>query len=71
MKREAAVAGRFYPDDPEELRETIASFIRKPEVLLDAKAVVVPHAGYIYSGAVAGRGVFFRAPAPPNHSFGP
>jgi hypothetical protein len=74
MKREPAVEGRFYPDDPDELRETIAAFIRKPEMLLDAKAVVVPHAGYIYSGAVTGE-VFSSVRLPrriillgPNHS---
>jgi AmmeMemoRadiSam system protein B len=74
MKREAMVAGQFYPADPDELRETIASFIRKPESLLDAKAVVVPHAGYIYSGAVTGE-VFSSVRLPhqiillgPNHS---
>jgi MEMO1 family protein len=74
MKREAVVAGQFYPGDPDELRETIASFIRKPDTLLDAKAVVVPHAGYIYSGAVAGE-VFSSVRLPrkvillgPNHS---
>ncbi|MBN1570415.1 MAG: AmmeMemoRadiSam system protein B [Acidobacteria bacterium] len=54
MIREAAVAGQFYPADAEELRATIVSFIRSPESLLDAKAVIVPHAGYIYSGSVAG-----------------
>ncbi len=54
MIRESAVAGQFYPDDPDELRETIASYVRKPGELLDARAVVVPHAGYVYSGAVAG-----------------
>jgi hypothetical protein len=74
MKREAVVAGQFYPGDPDELRKTIASFIRKPDSLLDAKAVVVPHAGYIYSGAVAGE-VFSSVRLPrriillgPNHS---
>jgi MEMO1 family protein len=74
MKREAIVAGQFYPDDPAELRKTVASFIRKPEVLLNAKAVVVPHAGYIYSGAVMGE-VFSSVHLPrriillgPNHS---
>jgi MEMO1 family protein len=74
MKREAMVAGQFYPGDPDELRETIASFICKPEVLLDAKAIVVPHAGYIYSGAVTGA-VFSSVRLPrriillgPNHS---
>jgi AmmeMemoRadiSam system protein B len=54
MKRDAVVAGQFYPGNPDELRRTIASFVQKPASLLDAKAVVVPHAGYVYSGAVAG-----------------
>jgi len=54
--REAAVAGSFYPADPGELQ----SMVRR---LLDAapagqegaapKALVVPHAGYVYSGPVA------------------
>jgi AmmeMemoRadiSam system protein B len=60
--REAAVAGSFYPADAAELRETV-------QRLLDAAAVargpvsaapgpvpaalVVPHAGYVYSGPVA------------------
>jgi hypothetical protein len=74
MNREAVVAGQFYPGDADELRETIASFIRKPDSPLDAKAVVVPHAGYVYSGAVAGE-VFSSVRLPrrmillgPNHS---
>lgn len=74
MKRRAAVAGQFYPDDPDELRETIAACICKPDSLLKAKAVVVPHAGYVYSGAVAGE-VFSSVSLPrrivllgPNHT---
>ena len=55
MDREAVVAGQFYPGDPEELREVIGTFVCKPESVLEAKAVVVPHAGYVYSGAVAGQ----------------
>ncbi|HJS30476.1 MAG TPA: AmmeMemoRadiSam system protein B [Alphaproteobacteria bacterium] len=56
--RAPAVAGTFYPDDPVELRDVLAR-------LLDAaleprgqapKAVIVPHAGYVYSGAVAAHG---------------
>ncbi len=72
--REAVVAGQFYARDPSELRRTIASFIRKPESMLGAKAVVVPHAGYMYSGSVAGE-VFSAVHLPkriillgPNHS---
>ena len=52
--REAAVAGQFYSSNPSELRRMIESFVRKPESTLEAKAVVVPHAGYMYSGSVAG-----------------
>jgi AmmeMemoRadiSam system protein B len=74
MKREAAVAGQFYPEDPDELRATVEAFIRKHELLPDAKAVVVPHAGYIYSGSVVGE-VFSSVRIPdrvillgPNHT---
>lgn len=74
MKRRAAVAGQFYPGDPEELRKTIGAFIRNPDSLLAAKAVVVPHAGYVYSGTVAGE-VFSSISLPrriillgPNHT---
>jgi AmmeMemoRadiSam system protein B len=74
MAREAAVAGQFYSGNPDELRRTIESFVRKPEYMLEAKAVLVPHAGYMYSGSVAGE-VFSAVRLPhriillgPNHS---
>jgi AmmeMemoRadiSam system protein B len=53
--REPAVAGQFYPDDPEKLRHTIWSFLKQVEFPPGPhpKALVVPHAGYIYSGRVA------------------
>jgi MEMO1 family protein len=54
MIREAAVAGQFYSANPEILRKTIRSFLDQNEPLLDAKGIVAPHAGYVYSGAVAG-----------------
>lgn len=57
--RQAVVAGQFYSSDPGELRRTIESFVREPESTLEAKAVFVPHAGYVYSGAVAGE-VFWQ-----------
>ena len=54
MLRHPAVASQFYPGDPETLRRTLASLI--PETSKQkALAVVSPHAGYIYSGSVAGR----------------
>jgi AmmeMemoRadiSam system protein B len=54
-EREPAYAGQFYPADSETLRETIQSFFQKTDSPLHAKAVVVPHAGYIYSGSVTGK----------------
>jgi AmmeMemoRadiSam system protein B len=54
MIREPAVAGQFYPANPQKLQEEIRSYWEKPETLLEAKAIVAPHAGYLYSGPVAG-----------------
>ena len=53
--RPPAVAGRFYPDQPDELRRTIAGLLGRiqPEVAAALKAVIAPHAGYIFSGPVA------------------
>jgi MEMO1 family protein len=56
MIRPPAVAGRFYPDDPERLRADVDAFLAPggEEKKLRARACLVPHAGYIYSGSVAG-----------------
>jgi AmmeMemoRadiSam system protein B len=54
MIREPAVAGQFYSADPVALRRTIDAFITPSQVPIDARAVIAPHAGYIYSGRVAG-----------------
>ncbi len=55
--RPAALAGTFYPADPDDLRTTIAGFIApvKPQGDCVPKALIVPHAGYTYSGAIAGK----------------
>ncbi|PTD97967.1 AmmeMemoRadiSam system protein B [Pseudothauera lacus] len=54
--RPPAVAGQFYPADPLVLRaqidELLACALGVDEVVAP-KALIVPHAGYIYSGAVA------------------
>jgi MEMO1 family protein len=53
MIRQPAVAGYFYPEDRETLEQQISSLLpdsKKQEAI----AIVVPHAGYIYSGGVAG-----------------
>lgn len=54
MKRKAFVAGQFYPGDRERLRETIRKVADPAAVPKKSVAVVSPHAGYMYSGAVAG-----------------
>jgi AmmeMemoRadiSam system protein B len=71
--RRPAVAGQFYPDDPATLRREVRSFLvdgKKERAL----GCIVPHAGYVYSGHVAGA-VFSRIDLPkrfiilcPNHS---
>jgi AmmeMemoRadiSam system protein B len=52
--RHPAVAGRFYPDDPEVLREEVRSYLLPGVRHVSALGCVVPHAGYMYSGHVAG-----------------
>ena len=54
MLRKAAVAGRFYPANEKTLRSDLAGYLGAPEGKIEAKGVVVPHAGYMYSGHVAG-----------------
>lgn len=55
--RAAAVAGSFYPRDAETLRRDIEALFKKTpkmKVLPGlVKAMIVPHAGYIYSGPIA------------------
>jgi AmmeMemoRadiSam system protein B len=55
MIRRPAVAGTFYPADPKALEAEIAGFVagRRPPRAPAAIAVMVPHAGYIYSGGIA------------------
>lgn len=54
--REPAVAGRFYPGARDELEAAVAGYLEGAHAPADApapKAVVAPHAGYVYSGPVA------------------
>lgn len=55
--RPAAVAGLFYPDDAHELAREVRKFVASGTPSdLAPMALIVPHAGYRYSGAVAGSG---------------
>ncbi|MCE9625143.1 MAG: AmmeMemoRadiSam system protein B [Deltaproteobacteria bacterium] len=76
MIREPAVAGRFYAADPSSLRHQVRDFLGPEEHPSQENAIglVSPHAGYIYSGQVAGS-VFSRVKIPkkilllgPNHT---
>lgn len=55
MIRQPAVAGQFYPDDPAELDAMLTEYLNQVSVKPGAapKAIIAPHAGYIYSGPVA------------------
>lgn len=57
--RRAAVAGSFYPESPERLRRTIEVLLAQahpPALAGKLRGLIVPHAGYIYSGPVAATG---------------
>jgi MEMO1 family protein len=58
-----AVAGRFYPNNPEELTAVIREYAKPQPACERVKACLVPHAGYRYSGHVAGD-VFSRIALP-------
>jgi len=53
--REPAVAGSFYPSDAGVLRDTVDALLADAASsrVSTPKAIAVPHAGYVYSGAVA------------------
>ena len=68
--RPPAVAGRFYPSQAPILRRDLESYLgadfESAEKLEEALGCVVPHAGYTYSGHVAGA-VYRRLPARPTY----
>jgi AmmeMemoRadiSam system protein B len=61
--RQPAVAGSFYPATPAALRDAVAGYLRDAETAGPLpKALIVPHAGYIYSGPVAASGYALLKP---------
>jgi AmmeMemoRadiSam system protein B len=58
VDRQPAVAGTFYPSDREVLLKLLAEYFTKAPAVLNQRplAVIVPHAGYIFSGGVAAAG---------------
>ena len=74
--RSPAVAGRFYPIDPATLKEEVRTLLSqgRSSKQICALGCIVPHAGYVYSGHVAGA-VFAKLEIPelciilcPNHT---
>src|SRR5215510_6353029 len=65
MLRLPAVAGRFYPSDAKELTTLVREYSQSDSEhqTIHVKACLVPHAGYMYSGHVAGA-VFARVVLP-------
>ena len=59
MVRQPAVAGRFYPEDREELNEALDEFLEGDASRSQAIGAVIPHAGYmvrhVSPGALATR----------------
>lgn len=63
--RRAAVAGHFYPADAPTLSAQVHSLLARASPLLTPpapKALIVPHAGYIYSGPIAASAYALLAP---------
>jgi len=54
MIRQPYVAGYFYPSDPDNLRSMIQKMVDLKALKKKAKCLISPHAGYVYSGNVAG-----------------
>ena len=72
--RRPAVAGLFYPDRADRIEAELNRLVEDVEPKVNPKAVIVPHAGWVYSGGVAG-GVYGRVRVPrlavllgPNHT---
>ncbi len=54
MVRQPVVAGQFYTGDARHLKKQLGSFIRERGAGEKVLGIIAPHAGYVYSGAVAG-----------------
>ena len=74
MVREPAVAGRFYPGTAARLAAEVDGFLHPAATRAHTLGLVAPHAGYMYSGAIAGE-VYRRVELPervivlgPNHT---
>jgi AmmeMemoRadiSam system protein B len=55
MQRQPAVAGQFYPGSENKLRGALSQLIPENASPKQVKGIISPHAGYVYSGAIAGQ----------------
>lgn len=57
--RKPAVAGKFYPANPDTLRAQVSELFRNARIRTarNLQAVICPHAGYVFSGIVAASGI--------------
>lgn len=53
MNKKTSYAGSFYPESPDELNNLLESFKEIQTFDYKSKAIIVPHAGYVYSGHAA------------------
>lgn len=61
--RQPAVAGMFYPETPDTLGDTVRNLLAIDDPInMVPKVLIVPHAGYIYSGAVAAKAYHLLEP---------
>lgn len=74
MLRKPAVSGQFYPNNAKAIEELISRFCPQAVNKISAKGIILPHAGYVYSGKVAAVAVSQVVPKQrlillgPNHS---
>lgn len=54
MQRQPAVAGQFYAGSSKKLRSDLAAMIPEARGTKKVAGIIAPHAGYVYSGAIAG-----------------
>ena len=64
MTRQPRFAGQWYPGDPNGLRKAVEGYVSAGGPASPAVGLISPHAGYDYSGAVAGKG-FAAVEVPP------
>ncbi len=68
--RESVIAGTWYPDQPEVLKKQIGKYLdeaRLPSMQGTLVGLIVPHAGYLYSGGVAAHAYKTLRQQPINH----